>query len=102
MPTPSKAVNPNLKSGTAKNPVIIEAMAPFSEKLDQTSDNIIVGQKVAAMPDHPNIANQNIVLSGDVIAIINATQSANNANDNVMTLEICVICFSVLLGLKIC
>ena len=36
-----------------KNPVIIEAIAPFSENPFQNNDKIITGQKVAAIPDHP-------------------------------------------------
>lgn len=96
------AVKPNLKSGTAKKPVIMAAIAPFSENLAQKIDKIIVGQNVAAIPDQPNIANQKIVLFGEVTAIVIAIAKASSAKMRVMTLEIFVICLSVLFGLKIC
>jgi hypothetical protein len=47
-----------------ENPAAIEAIAAFSVKGGQNSARITIGQKVAAMPDQPKIANQKIVLSG--------------------------------------
>ena len=40
-------------------------MAPFSLNPFQKMDSIMVGQKVAAIPDQPKIANQKMVLSGE-------------------------------------
>lgn len=54
----------NLKNITDTNPVIIEAIAPFSEYPFQNKDRMITGQKVAAMPDQPKIMIQKICLSG--------------------------------------
>ena len=99
---PSNAVTPNLNKGTDKKPVIIAAMAPFSLNFFQKRDRIIVGQKVAAMPDQPKITNQNIVLSGTAIATIIAIINAKTANTRVMIREVLASSFSVLLGLKIC
>ena len=39
----------NLKKSTAKNPTIIDEIAPFSVKPFQKSERIIVGQKLAAI-----------------------------------------------------
>ena len=102
MPIVSKDAHPNLKRGTDKNPVIIEEIAPFLLNLPQKSDKISVGQNVAAMPDHPKITNQKMVLSGVVTATIMATSNANIASKNVMILEILASSSSVLFGLKIC
>ncbi len=77
-PTPGKAAAPNLNTGTQTNPVIIEASAPLRVMPRQYSDNIIVGQNVAAMPDHPKMTNQNTVRpstsSPTVTANVNATK----------------------------
>ena len=92
----------NLKKGTQKNPAIIEQIDPFSVNFSQNKDSRIVGQKVAAIPDHPNITNQKIVLSGESNATDIAMVSAVSANNNVIIFEILASCFSVLFGLNIC
>ena len=40
----------NLKTSTPRNPTIIEAIAPVSERPFQNRESIIVGQKLAAIP----------------------------------------------------
>ena len=57
--------NTNFASTVIKKPAIIEHIAPFAVNPFQNSDMITIGQKIAAMPDQPNITNQNIVHVGD-------------------------------------
>lgn len=64
-PITGKAGAKNLKNGILIKPTIIEAMAPFSLYFFQHKESRIMGQKVAAMPDHPNITNQNMVRVGE-------------------------------------
>ena len=54
----------NLKNITEIKPVIIDAIAPFSEYPFQKRDIIITGQNVAAIPDQPKIIIQNTFRSG--------------------------------------
>ena len=48
----------NLKSGTQRNPVIIAHLAPSEVSFFQNRERMIVGQKVAAIPDHPKMMIQ--------------------------------------------
>ena len=68
-----------MKKGIHRNPVTIDAMAPFSVKSFQKIVRIITGQNVAAIPDQPNITNQNTVLVGDRTETTSATTSAKTA-----------------------
>ena len=91
----------NLKIGTDKNPVIIDAIAPFSSKSFQKIDSIITGQNVAAIPDQPKITNQNIVRSGDIIDTLIATNKAKSANPKVIFLESIIKVFWSISGFTI-
>ena len=102
IPIPSRVAKPNLNIGTERKPVIIAAIAPFSLKLFQNKDKIIVGQNVAAIPDQPKMTNQKMVLSGTATATNIAITKAKTANIKVMSLDVLANCFSVLLGLNIC
>ena len=84
---PGKAGTANLNSGTQRNPVIIEAMAPGSLYLGQKRDRIIIGQKVAAIPDQPKITNQKMVRSGVVTATVRAMPRAARAMSKVTIRE---------------
>ena len=77
----------NLKMGTDKKPEIMDAIAPFSVYLSQNKDKIIAGQKVAAIPDQPNITNQKTVLFGDKRETTRAIERANVAKTNVVFFE---------------
>ena len=77
----------NLKIGTHKNPVIIDAIAPFSLYFFQNIDSMITGQNVAAIPDQPKITNQNTVRSGERTDTVNATTSAKSAKPSVTFFE---------------
>ena len=79
--------NINLKTGTETNPVNIDAIAPFSFIPFQNIDKIITGQKVAAIPDHPNITNQKTVLVGEIKDTIMATPNAKRAKTSVVIFE---------------
>ena len=68
-----------------KKPASIEAIAARSVNPAQNSERIIMGQKVAAMPDQPKMANQNIVLSGELIATVTAMSSATSASPSVIS-----------------
>ena len=63
----------------------MEAIAPFSDKPFQNKDKMITGQKVAAMPDQPNMITQNTCRSGETIAMIMAMANARMA---IMTVTI--------------
>ena len=102
MPTPSIFCITNLNKGTHKNPDTIEAMAPASEYDFQKRDKIITGQKVAAIPENPNITNQNMVLSGEFIATIIAMINDNRAIQSVTYLDILVSFLSLIFGDIIC
>ena len=78
----------NLKNGIEIKPTSIEAIAPSTEYPRQKSDIMTAGQKVAAIPDHPKIANQKIVRLGETIATVNAMASDNNARPKVTQREI--------------
>ena len=78
----------NLKKGTHRNPVIIEAIAPASVYPFQNSVRIITGQKDAAIPDQPKMTIQKTVRSGVLTAIINAIIKANMAITKVTILDI--------------
>ena len=54
----------------------MEARAAVSVKFFQNKESMMVGQKVAAIPDQPKMTNQKIVLSGDTIATIKAIARA--------------------------
>ena len=79
----------------------MEAIAPFSVKPFQNSESIITGQKVAAIPDQPNITIQKTVLSGDILAITMAIINATTDIISVTHLEILTISFSPRFGLNI-
>ena len=61
----------------------------------------MTGQKVAAIPDHPKITNQNTVLVGDKTETDKATKSAKSAKKNVTFLDILMRVFSLRFGRKI-
>ena len=90
-----------VKKSTAKNPTIIDEIAPFSVKPFQKSERIIVGQKLAAIPWNPTRTNQKIVLSGVDIATIIATVNAIEAIIKVVNLEIPIKSFICVFGLII-
>ena len=52
----------NLKNITDTNPVIIDAIATFSEYHFQNNDRIINVQKIAEIPDHSKIIIKKIFL----------------------------------------
>ena len=62
---------------------------------------IMTGQKVAAIPDHPKITNQNTVLVGDKTETSKATKSAKSAKKSVTFLDILMRVFSLIFGRKI-
>jgi hypothetical protein len=57
--------NTNFASIVIRKPAIIEHIAPLAVNPFQNNDIITIGQKIAAIPDQPNITNQNIVLVGE-------------------------------------
>ena len=77
----------NLLIIVIENPVIIEAIAPASVNRVQNKDKIIIGQKVAAIPDQPKITNQKITLSGDTTETTIESPNANAAITTVMILH---------------
>lgn len=72
----------------------MDAIAPFSEYELQNKERMITGQNVAAMPDQPNITNQNTVRSGLMAATPIETAKANRAMNRVTHREILPIFFS--------
>ena len=62
-----------------ENPATIDAIAARSVNFGQNSERIIIGQKVAAIPDQPKITNQKIVRSGDSTETVTASPSASAA-----------------------
>ena len=75
---------------TLINPETIDAIAPFSEYPFQNKLNIITGQKVAAIPDQPNIMTQKTCRYGETIAIVMAIPNAMTAIITVTYLDILV------------
>jgi len=73
----------NLKNGTPRKPEIMPAMAPRTVMPDQNKERIMIGQKVAAIPDQPKMTNQKMVRSGLRIATVKATKRAIEANTRV-------------------
>ena len=69
------------------SPVSMDAMAPWALYRRQHSDNTIIGQKVAAMPDHPKMTNQKIVRPGTRTATAMAIPSAITARVSVTRLD---------------
>ena len=69
----------------------MDTIAPFSVNPFQKTAIIITGQKVAAIPDHPKMTNQKIVLVGDKTETASATRSARKAKKNVTLLEIFIL-----------
>ena len=63
---------------------------------------MMVGQNVAAIPDHPKIANQNTVRSGVITATLIAIISAVNAMPRVTSLDKRDKVLSSTFGLMIC
>ena len=55
----------NFASTVIRKPAIIEQIAPLAVNPFQNNDMITIGQKMAAMPDQPNMTNQNIVRVGE-------------------------------------
>ena len=84
----------NLKKGTHRNPVIIEAIAPASEYPFQNRVRIMTGQKDAAIPDQPKMTIQKTVRSGVLTAMVSAMAKANIAMIKVTTLDIFASCSS--------
>lgn len=95
---PSIGITTNLNNGTQRKPEIIAAIAPFSDNPFQNKDRIITGQKVAAIPDQPNITIQKTVRSGDILAMIKAITSANKDMISVTHREIFVKSLSFKVG----
>ena len=58
----------------------------------------MTGQKVAAIPDQPNMTNQKTVLSGDRTDTVKATPNANNAKPKVTFFERLISHFSSISG----
>ena len=91
----------NLKKGIHRNPVTIDAMAPFSVRSFQNIVRIITGQNVAAIPDQPNITNQNTVLVGDRTETASATTKAKIARVMVTFFDSAINLLSSTWGFKI-
>ena len=73
-PIPGNSGAANLNKGTQMNPVSMPANAPRAVMPDHHNDRIMVGQNVAAMPDHPKMTNQNTVRPGVARATASATK----------------------------
>ena len=88
----------NLKNGTATKPVTIDAIAPLAVYPFQNKERIIIGQKVAEIPDQPNITNQKTVRSGTKYATDNAIAKDTSDKMIVTIRDTVVISASGLLG----